>query len=181
MSPQQFLQDARTAGKSNDEIKQMLLDKGWREKQIQDLFTEASAIKSQPANKVQNAPWPWLAIFIASVIFGMPGELMIVWQNLRRINKNTLATKFLIISWLIFIVLWVFNVKTGIFQGVSFNILGLLPAIWYYYYYGHIWDRQHPHQAKFSWALILWGTIGLLIYLILFFFAFIFLKSFLNL
>jgi hypothetical protein len=127
-----------------------------------------SPIQNQPP--IQKAPWPWFSLFVISLILGVPSAIIVVWQNLKRIGKNEVASKFLLISGGLYLLLAIVTQITTLPLSFLSNLgrfLGVIFPVWYYYSYGKSWEKEHSGQTKWSWSLLGWGILGLAIYLVL--------------
>jgi hypothetical protein len=130
----------------------------------------------------KKAPWPYFGLFIISLIFGMPAAILVVWQNLKRIEKHEVAKKFLLISGglglLILILIAIISPSSSKVQINSAMFLSLIFPVWYLFSYGKSWEKEHPGQTKWSWTLLGWGVLGYVVSLILSFIINLVLTSF---
>lgn len=63
----QWVQEVRKAGWKDDQIRHALEQKGWQEKDIQELLGEQHVLSSQSASPAQVRSKPWILIILASV------------------------------------------------------------------------------------------------------------------
>lgn len=131
-----------------------------------------SSVNNQ-SNSSGKAPWPWWATFIFSAVSGLYGGYIIVWLNLKRLGKHNVAKKFLFIGGGIVILILGFLILLGqILPSITLLfsarlilslILGLLFPTWLYFAYLKKWQTENPGKAKFSWSIIGWTAIGIVI------------------
>lgn len=123
-------------------------------------------------NQSQKRPWSWIWILVVSVLCGLSGGYLIVWQNLKRIGREDVAKKFLIKGGVIVLAitaaLFLLPIPQSLNRGLG-NGLAIIFPIWFYQKYLNDWQKQNPKVAGFSFALIGWGLLGLILYLALVF------------
>lgn len=129
---------------------------------------DSASSKLNSGDRSPKRPWSYIQILAASVLFGLPGAYLIVWQNLKRIGKEDVAKKFLIVGGIIVLlimtILIFLPVSRTISRGLS-NGLAIMFPIWLYLSYLREWQKQNPKGAGFSWSLLGWGLLGLVLYL----------------
>lgn len=107
---------------------------------------------------------------LISVLCGLPGSYLIVWQNLRRIGRKDVGKKFLIVGGIIvlvtMVVLMFLPISKSLSRGLG-NGLAMIFPLWLYSNYLKQWQQQNPKGAGFSWSLMGWGLLGLILYLVL--------------
>lgn len=145
--------------------------------QVGTISAQTSSPASLPQNpisassdQIYKSPWPWWGVIVFSVLFGFPGSFFIVWQNLKRMGKQSEASKFLLFGGIITII-----ITAGLFllpfpptSGVG-NGLAVIFPLWFHYKYFKSWQKDNPGKTKFSWSLVGWGLLGLILYLVLVF------------
>ena len=133
---------------------------------------DQASSKSNSGDKSQKRPWSWIWMLPTSVLSGSPGSYLIVWQNLKRIGREDIAKKFVIVGGIILLtvtaVLFLLPISRPIRQWLGTGLSIIFP-LWFYSNYLKEWQKQNPKVAGFSWALVGWGFLGLMLYLALVF------------
>lgn len=131
-----------------------------------------------PSNPIQasmnsntKAPWSWWSVLVFSLILGFPASYFIVWNNLKRMGKAEEAKKFLMFGGIIVAVVSIGLLYISVPKYVTPNILALPFPIWLHTKYLNQWQKDNPGKAKFSWSLIAWGLLGLIIWTALLYLA----------
>lgn len=117
----------------------------------------------------QIRPWNYFSVFILSSLFGPGAGYLITWQNLLRMGKAAEAKQFLLFGGAVFLLM-----SVGFFllpqDGIKLlgNVASIGFPIWLYYAYQKQWQTNNPNQAKFSWSVIGWALLGLIVLVVLF-------------
>ena len=103
-------------------------------------------------------PWSKISMYVASLIFGIGGSFLIVWQNLKRINKPGKARKFFIWGGIVAVITTFLIIKFHIEYGYIF---GFLLVMWFDRFYLAMWMKENPNtKPRFGWAMVGWGLLG---------------------
>jgi uncharacterized protein YneF (UPF0154 family) len=87
---------------------------------------------------------------VVSLLFGMVGGFLIVWQNLKRINKPEEARKFFIWGGIFTIIATFLVIKFHINYGYT---IGFFLAVWFNHFYLDKWMKENPNiKPHFGWA-----------------------------
>ncbi len=127
----------------------------------------------QPSVEVQDnskKPWSFVGIVLVSLLTSYVGSYIITWQSLRKIGQNDVANRFLLFGGIISILIsFIFPfipkgllVAHKLAPGIA-SAFAIIFPFWFYPRYFKQWLTDHPNQAKFSWSLIGWGVLGLII------------------
>ena len=145
---------------------------------IVDNSNQQTSPATSPSGK---APWPWWATLTFS--FDLVGGYIIVWQNLKRMGREDVAKKFLFVGGGIVLTILVLLVLLGYLLPESSTlssssstyklVLGWLFPIWLYLTYLKKWQQENPGKAKFSWSILGWMAVGIVIEIVLIFLSFI--------
>ena len=99
---------------------------------------------------------------IVSVLTGLGGSYLIVWQNLKRMGKEAEATKFLLVGGLIAVGILIISRFVSIRTSGGF-VIGILFPVWHLSKHIQKWQKENPGRAKFTWGLVGWGVLGLIL------------------
>ena len=143
--------------------------------------------------KTSKQPWPIIGLIVASLIFGPAVGFLLVWQNLRRLNKKKPSTKLLIaglfylgvtlilallasftgsviieeILGLLVLVhpFWMYFVKPIFASRIVLSLgFSLFLPVWFHYY---VMKKSNKPKTRlfWSWSIIPWCILGVLLYL----------------
>lgn len=121
---------------------------------------------TQPALNGVKPPWSNTSMYIASLLFGVGGGFMIVWQGLKKIGKEDVAKKFFLWGGLATLILVFAIARLHISSGY---FVSLVYIILFERFYLMPWKKENPDiKPKFSWSIVGWGLLGMLLSVILY-------------
>lgn len=117
----------------------------------------------------QSSPWSALSVFIFSILFGPGASYLITWQNLKRIGKTDVTNSFLGLGGvaLLAIVIIIYILPEGIAKVIG-DISAIIFPIWLYHSYQKKYQFDNPKRAKFSWSILGWSCLGVILILAIF-------------
>lgn len=106
-------------------------------------------------------PWSKISMYVVSLFFGIAGGFLLVWQNLKRINKPEEARKFFIWGGLITVITTFLVIKFQIKYGYT---IGFFLAVWFNHFYLDKWMKENPNiKPRFGWSMVGWGILGAIV------------------
>lgn len=140
----------------------VLLNNSLQTRQIMHSVTSITqALNTQQIPEKMKIPWSNISMYVMSSIFGIVGGFLIVWQNLKRINKPEEARKFFIWGGIIAVIIAIFIAEFHIGYGYIF---GFLFVIWFERFHMTAWVKENPNiKPHFGWAMVEWGLLGCII------------------
>lgn len=112
-------------------------------------------------------PWNYFSVFIFSSLFGPGASYLISWRNLKKMGKPEEAKKFLLFGGIIFLLMstaLIYLPKSG--TKALGNVAAIIFPIWLYYSHQKQWQISNPNKAKFSWSILGWSLLGVLLLII---------------
>ncbi len=173
-----FIQSQFKQSVAPEVIKKSLLQNGWKKEEIDQAFQNPQIqelqqkLPPQPANKM--IPWPIFWIYVVSVLTSYAGSYLITWQSLKRIGKDDVANRFLLIGGVITLVISYLTrfIPSQLFPGynglpgVAAGLASIFP-LWFQYKYFNQWQKDNPNQTKFTWSIVGWGILGIILLVII--------------
>lgn len=111
------------------------------------------------------SPWPFWTILVLAFIGGTWSAYFLIWQNLKKIEKNEAARKFawwgvgiILMYQILLVVLAMLGNRSNNYSQVL--LIGL--PIWFEFKYFKKWREEHPEiKPKFQFSALGWGGLGL--------------------
>lgn len=176
-----YINKSRSAGLSDSQIKQSLLQSGWTEVQLMPYFpgtltvpapAPVNLIASTPGIITANSPtnqtvWSLNSLYFTSVLFGPMASYLVVLKDIQKVGNQELAGKFkkygLLFPVAVFIISYF--LPEGTTKYLGYAAAAVLPY-WFDYAYFKSWRVANPGRVKFEASILGWGFLGLIIYLI---------------
>lgn len=120
--------------------------------------------KNESPENAQTTPWNYFAVFIMSSLFGPGAGFLVTWQNLLRMGKVEEAKKFFMLGGLVFLAICgaLLFISSDGAKAVG-NIASMAFPVWLYYTNQKQWQLNNPNKAKFSWSILGWSLLGLIL------------------